>query len=238
MKEHRLPHRPKSHVTGDQAVLALRNVLPKHWIFREAASDYGIDCEIEIVTEEGAVTGAIVKGQVKGTSSYVKVTKTGVKVASDSVRYWLAMSVPVVIVRVTENPRCVHWIHVRDYLLLKDRLDSVYRSQQESFFFSFRHARLLPNDAVDLQELTLQHQANVSDMQIATEQDVGGQFIGYVVMVKLFDGDPDKWIQWLREKGSKDQLLVDLPFAFWVEEQSKKDPNFLNQVRKMVEEAT
>jgi len=40
-----MPKRPATHITGEQAVLAFRQSLPKEWILREVSTDYGIDCE-------------------------------------------------------------------------------------------------------------------------------------------------------------------------------------------------
>ena len=75
-----LPKRPMSHIIGDQAVLTLRNSLPKEWICRELNSDYGIDCEIEVVKSNGTATGALCKVQVKGTNSDVKLLKYGISI--------------------------------------------------------------------------------------------------------------------------------------------------------------
>jgi hypothetical protein len=71
---------------------------------------------------------------------------------------------------------------------------------------------------------------------LSSEGNAADQFVGYAVLVKVFDGNPDTWIQWLREKGGTDQLLHDLPFAFWVKEQAETDPDFMNRVRWLVNE--
>ncbi len=233
----RLPQRPLTHITGYQAVVALQNVLPRHWIFRECPPDYGIDCEVEIVSpNDGAVTGAVLKGQVKGSSPGVSYKRHGVSVASNTVRYWLALPVPVILIWVAGDQPIVRWLDVRHYLSANDTLDSVYSSGQQSYTFNFKGAQTLPEDAWLLKELALQHQASVVEMRVSQDEQVGGQFIGYVVMVELFDADHDRWIQWLRENGSKDQLVHDLPFAFWVKHQAETDPGFLDRVRNMVQE--
>lgn len=66
-------------------------------------------------------------------------------------------------------------------------------------------------------------------------QQAAVDFMGYNILFTLFDGDPDKWIQSLRERGSEEQLLHDLPFAFWVKHQIEKDPDLPNRVRQMLE---
>ena len=62
--------------------------------------------------------------------------------------------------------------------------------------------------------------------------------MGYILLIRLFEGDVDKWIQWLRENGSEDQLTHDLPFVVWVKRQSQGDAGFIDRVRQMVEEYT
>ena len=157
-----MPQRPLTHITGDQAVLALRNALPRAWIFREPTSDYGIDGEIEIVTTTGSVTGALIKVQVKGTASSVSASKLGISVAVDSVRYWLALPVPVIIVRVTENPDSVLWLDVRQYLVEKGRLEAIYSTKQQSILFNFSNANTLPANEEKLEEIALTHQSDVA----------------------------------------------------------------------------
>jgi hypothetical protein len=103
-----LPKRPISHVIGDQAVLVLRNSLPKEWIYREVNNDYGIDGEIEVVKADGTVTGALCKVQVKGTNSHVKLLKYGISVSTDTVRYWLALPLPTIIFRIIDNHKEVY----------------------------------------------------------------------------------------------------------------------------------
>jgi hypothetical protein len=230
-----MPQRPTTHIVGDQAVLALRNALPKAWIFREPTSDYGIDGEIEIVTETGLVTGALIKVQVKGTASSVSVCKTGISVAVDSVRYWLALPIPVVIVRVTENPNKVLWLDVRQYLIEKDRLEAIYSTKQQSIFFNFSGANALPRDDKELEEIALTHQSDVSGMRGGAD-DVVTQFTGYIILTRVFNSDIDACLRWLRESGSNNQVIEDFPFFVWVKQQSERDPDLLNRIRKMVED--
>jgi len=143
----------------------------------------------------------------------------------------------VVIVRVTQNPNRVLWLDVRQYLLERDRLDTLYSTKQKSLFFDFHDAHTLPDDVAHLEKLALEHQSSVTEMRVATEADVVSQFVGYVILIKLYDGDIDAWIQWLREEGSEEQLVHDFPFAVWVNEQLQRDPDLLSRIRKMVKEA-
>src|SRR2546427_9880847 len=227
------PQRTKAHITGDQAVRALRNCLPTTWICREVATDYGIDCEIEIVADSGTVTGAILKAQVKGTAIR-RSEPAAVSVTTRQVRHWLALPVPVILVHVDLTQMQVSWIDVREYLLETDRLDTIYTTSLRTLRFSLAEARHLPETASTLAALAQQHQEKVKSLFADALSQLAGDFIGYLVLVEVFEGDPDKWIGWLRHKGSLDQLLTDLPLAVWVKHQAARDPEFLNRVKLMV----
>ena len=61
-----LPRRTAQRVAEEQSLLILREVLPKHWIFRHVTvDDYGIDLEIELVEKDGRLPGVFFKAQVK-----------------------------------------------------------------------------------------------------------------------------------------------------------------------------
>lgn len=231
-----MPQRPPSHIIGDRAILELKKILPKRWLCREIKPDYGIDVEIEIVLDNGTVTGAILKGQVKGSESEIKVRKYGISVSVTSVRYWVNLPVPVVLVRVTSNPYKVLWLPVRDYLLKKELLDSIFTTSKKTIFFNFKNSLSLPENVEEMEKLGLNYQAKVFHMLQEEEEMLKADFMGYIILVQLFDGDPDALIKYLREKGSLNQLKSDLSFAIWVKEQSEQDPTFLDRVCKMVKE--
>lgn len=65
--------------------------------------------------------------------------------------------------------------------------------------------------------------------------DRANEISKYFILVIFFEGNPDKWIQWIQKKGSNDQVIDDLDFAYWVKEQSELDSDYLYNVRKMVE---
>ncbi len=230
-----LPQRPDTHVIGDQAVLALRNTLPNQWIYRETSPDYGIDGEIEVVMDDGTVTGGFIKCQVKGTASSVRIQKGGLAVSLTTVRYWITLPVPTILVRVTENPDEIHWLDVRQHLQHKGELASIYETKRKSIFFDFQSAYRLPDTVTILEELALSHQRNVSAMNEVLEEFIGTHVVGFVILLGLFDGNPDAMIKWLREKASLEQLADDLAFAIWAKDQVEHDPNFLDYARSVVE---
>lgn len=229
-----LPKRPISHVIGDQAVLVLRNSLPKEWIYREANNDYGIDGEIEVVKADGTVTGALCKVQVKGTNSDVKLLKYGISVSTDTVRYWLALPLPTIIVRIINNPKEVLWINVRKYLLEAGLIDILYSTPKKKIRFTFKDAHNLPQTIKELEELITENQNMINYFKSDIEAQEKADFIGFIALVHVYENDPDKMIKWLRENGSNDQLIDDLPFAIWVKRQSEEDPDLLNRIYSMV----
>ena len=229
-----LPKRPMSHIIGDQAILVLRNLLPKEWIYRELNSDYGIDGEIEVVKSDGTVTGALCKVQVKGTNSDVKLLKYGISVSTNTVRYWLALPLPTIIVRIIDNPKEVLWISVRKYLLEAGLLDILYSTRKKTIHFNFKNAYDLPQTIKELEELITENQIEINNFRSYTEAREKGDFFGFIVLVHVFENDPDKMIKWLRENGSHDQLIDDLSFAIWVKRQSEEDPDLLNRIYSMV----
>ena len=224
------PRRPQAHVVGDSAMTTLRTAVPETWIVRDVLPDYGIDCEIEVITGHGDVSGAVVKAQVKGTA---KPTQQSISIPIQTVRYWLALPVPVILVRVVG--RDVRWIDVRHYLLMRDRLDQLYRTSKRTVHFTFRGAPSLPGDAGLLERLALDHQLDVGVMRQAEVDRVKGDYVGFILLVTMFNNDPDEWLKWLREKGSLRQLEDDLPFVAWVKREAEQDPEFLQRVKAMVE---
>ena len=62
-----MPERPRQHVVGDEAQDAFKLVLPSGWIYRPKASDYGIDGEVELVSQTGLLTGVLFYVQLKAT---------------------------------------------------------------------------------------------------------------------------------------------------------------------------
>ena len=229
-----LPRRPISHVIGYQAVLALKNSLPKGWIYRELNFDYGIDGEIEVVNSDGNVTGALCKVQVKGTNSHVKLLKYGISVSANTVRYWLALPLLIIIVRIISNPKEVLWINVRKYLLEAGLLDILYSTRKKTIHFNFKNAYDLPQTIKELEELITENQIEINNFRSDTEAKERGDFIGFIALVHVYENDPDKMIKWLRENGSHNQLIDDLPFAIWVKRQSEEDPDLLNRIYSMV----
>lgn len=77
----------------------MKNEIPEHWIIREITErDYGIDAYIELVTNEGQVSGELCSVQLKSSSNINwnendKVRFSGIK--KEIVNYWINSPVPV-----------------------------------------------------------------------------------------------------------------------------------------------
>jgi len=69
------------------------------------------------------------------------------------------------------------------------------------------------------------------------ELNLKADFARYHVFIKVFAGSIDKWKDYLRKRGSMDQVTDDYQFILWLEKELRKDPGLLNRIRKMVNES-
>lgn len=60
-------------------------------------------------------------------------------------------------------------------------------------------------------------------------------YMGYLVLIELYDGDVDKWIHYIKEKGSSSQKKDDLSLALKIRKELEEDPFFINRIRRMIE---
>lgn len=235
-KHNILPQRPETHITSEKGIAVFRESLSEHWIFRELQSDYGIDCEVEITDESSSVTGALIKAQVK--CSKQGGTNT-LQVRTETVRYWLILPVPVIIVLVTLEPPIVKWLDVRLYLNMDGRLDTIYSTKQKTLAFNFSDANLLPDSFRELKNLAEWHQEDVSTKREEVERKAGGHFVGFRIAKVLFNGKPEEWLKYLREQASDEQVADDFPFVFWLKKMTDEDPDFIERInRQLFEECT
>lgn len=89
--------RPRSHQIGDAAIAAFNNLKPSAWVSREKGSDYGVDLEIEIFTDDGQDTGFVFNVQSKGTDNDNFTNAVQIKV--ETLRYLDNFDVPAIIFR-------------------------------------------------------------------------------------------------------------------------------------------
>lgn len=223
----KLPQRPLEHIIGDQGITILRQSIPPHWIFRELNGDYGIDCEIEITNEDGSLTGAIVKVQVK-TTSVIK----NIKIRTETIRYWLLLPVPVILVRVSLSPIKILWIDVREFLSAEGRVDTIYQTKLKTITFNFNNAASLPESHNSLRSLSEMYQEYVHFNREESESEAGGFFMAMVFILLLHEGSPVKMLKWFREHGTDEQIANDFSLVYWIKKQVDNDPEFINRFKK------
>lgn len=104
-----MPKRPRSHVLESLSKRAFEDSLPEHWIVRWESIDYGIDGTVELVEDDGTVTGQVFAVQVKSTDG---AGEPHVRIGSTALFYYSVYSLPVLLVMYTApSARLhVHWV--------------------------------------------------------------------------------------------------------------------------------
>jgi hypothetical protein len=223
-----LPKRSARHLIGERAVQQLREQLPSRWIIREKSPDYGIDCEIEIVDGDSSVTGGLIFAQVKGTSNF-KRKKVQVKLSS--IRYWMLLPVPVIVVHVSDQ---VRWTDVHSYLIRHDLLDGIYTRQSKTMLLDFTDANTLPESTDVLRQLAEDHKLSVQKMRERLRHDDLALDMTCHVLVYVHKGNIDEMLLALREKASHQMLIDVYPQAYWIKTQIDADPTFLDHITRIV----
>jgi len=121
-KGEELPSVPKSRRAGRAAVNALRTLLEKHdHIVQEidGQNDFGEDLHVTF-TEDGRVTGDMIKVQVKGGGSWRRGGGYGVPVGHHA-DTWADGNVPVFCVVHDAETGVLHWANATEQLLLARR---------------------------------------------------------------------------------------------------------------------
>lgn len=73
--------------------------------------------------------------------------------------------------------------------------------------------------------------SNVVTMPIG-DQSIIAEFLRFHVLVRVFGGDPDAWLEHLRERGDSS---ADVRFARWIRSRLRQDPSLLSEIRRMVD---
>ncbi|MFT5659530.1 MAG: tetratricopeptide (TPR) repeat protein [Sulfurimonas sp.] len=150
-----MPKRPKEHQVEDLSVLALRQILPREWVYREKSHDYGIDGEIEIFDENGSATGMLFYVQLKATDTSNKKNQRRVQLANSVINYYTNLDVPVLIVRYVEETKILYnrWAHKIDRYGQKEGASSFSFMMEEDEVFRSETAFILENQLVKLRRL-------------------------------------------------------------------------------------
>jgi hypothetical protein len=54
------------------------------------------------------------------------------------------------------------------------------------------------------------------------------------MLLSMFDGDPDKWIEFLESNGTEEERRRDFPFAEDLKRRIADDPEYLDRLRHLV----
>lgn len=146
------------------------------WIARELSEDFGIDLEMEYVTEEGAVTGKIIKVQVKAQEQVTLLDDYLYKRLDKSyLRYVYECRIPIILVLVCNARGQMWYTWLQQWIYLSNNKASIYdESNSETLEVSIHRLSTLSDHIIqglvpiatwenDMQKLiTLQDLANLA----------------------------------------------------------------------------
>ena len=74
------------------------------------------------------------------------------------------------------------------------------------------------------------------DLAEACLSDLVEKFARVHILVSLFDGDPDRWMEAIGKYGTTSERQYDIPFVHEIKERLREDPFFLDQLRRSVKD--
>lgn len=118
-----MPTRTAKQQVEDLSIVALKNALPREWVYREKDRDYGLDGEIEVFDKNGYATGIVFWVQLKATDSKEESRQKRVQLKITSINYFFAQELPILIVRYSEDAKQLYfrWAHELDNHNFKDQ---------------------------------------------------------------------------------------------------------------------
>src|SRR4051812_22446333 len=54
------------------------------------------------------------------------------------------------------------------------------------------------------------------------------------ILIALFDGDPDKWLEFISSDGTAEEREYDVPFILRIKERLESEPELIERMRLMV----
>jgi hypothetical protein len=227
-----LPKRPTHHVVDDMAVALVRSaVVRRGWVYRDLASDYGIDALIEIRTPDTQMSGAVMHVQIKGTGG-TSLTRT---VAASTVRYWRLSPVPVLIVLVSVKSSDARALFLEDYLSerhsLCRRLDE---GSTKNVTLRFGSATRLEDAWQWIEEFATERHAALLDVGRYTMYSQTAQVVRWIDLLLNHGGDADKMLRWMRTHAPDDALTYNYGYAVRLRDQITQDPTLIHRIRQVV----
>lgn len=92
-----MPQGHRSHELERESRRAFNCIMPSSWPVRNVDDEYGIDMEVEVIHDRQA-TGVLFQVQLKATDSEHLEDSRSIRVKRDTVAYWRAMDLPVLVV--------------------------------------------------------------------------------------------------------------------------------------------
>lgn len=131
------PKRITTHISESRSFDIVSKVLPSQWIIREITErDYGIDLYVEIIKDDGFVTGDLIALQVKSTEN-IQFSKEGNFILGGiqrtTLNYWLGLPVPVFVLLVNLSNEKVYWCNIK----FEQRL-GYYNGSSKTFSLYFK----------------------------------------------------------------------------------------------------
>lgn len=141
----KLPERPKQHISETASFKLFASKVPDNWIIREVTErDYGIDCYIELVSDDNKLTGDLVLIQLKSRQriNWTKdnyYTISGIEMTTSN--YWWQFAVPVFIFLADLENQKIYFISTHHYI----RQNFLEFVKQKSFSYKIRQDHLFEN---------------------------------------------------------------------------------------------
>jgi hypothetical protein len=68
----------------------------------------------------------------------------------------------------------------------------------------------------------------------STLSELVANFARVHILVALFDGDPDKWLQFIAAEGTREEQEHDIPFIERIKERLESEPYLIEDMRRLV----
>lgn len=122
-----MTRRVKQHQLEDISRSKYSLAIPRNWVMRDKAKDYGIDAEIEIFDENTQATGLVYWVQLKATETSKESAAKKLDLDVDSLRYYKSLELPVLIVRYSEKTDKFYckWAHEIDLFYAKKNATTI-----------------------------------------------------------------------------------------------------------------
>ena len=141
------PKRPSKHIKETESWKILQNSVPSEWIVRGVSErDYGVDCYIEMVGNDGSVKGDLLSVQLKGTElldwkhndrqNRDEARFSGIKM--ETINYWMNLAVPVFLCVAETSTNKLFFAPIKHQV--RNQYKKYMNQQSLSFLLSTEHS--------------------------------------------------------------------------------------------------